>query len=238
MPADEPEVPSPVTTRDGSRTLFSDRYGQTLHSEHGALTEAKWVFLQASGVAERLEQGVPTAVLEVGFGTGLNFLVTADAACTAATPLRYTALEQALPHPAAVAGLRYADHLDHPEIDRALRAKLDLEHSGPKLEIDVCQASLTLMLGEATTARLPSETYHAIYHDAFSPDANPELWADAFLATLTASLAPGGVLVTYSVKGTVRRALAAMALDVRKRPGPPGGKREMLWARKPSVPAR
>ena len=70
-------------TADGSRTLYSERYAQTFHSDKGAVTESRHVFLEASGVTERVQQGEATTVLEVGFGTGLNFFLTADLALSA-----------------------------------------------------------------------------------------------------------------------------------------------------------
>ena len=76
-----------------------------------------------------------------------------------------------------------------------------------------------------------------VYLDPFSPEANPEPWAPAVLAALAECLAPGGTLVSYSVRGDVRRALAAAGLEVRKVAGPPGGKREVLLALRPAAPA-
>lgn len=85
------------------------------------------------------------------------------------------------------------------------------------------------MLGNATHIELPQLNFHAIYHNAFSPNANPELWTQDFFAQLFPLLEPGGKLATYSVKGTVRRNLQAVGFKVQKLPGPPG-KREMLVA--------
>ena len=91
-----PEQPSyaPEPTADGFDTLYSPVYGQTYPSKHGALIEARHVFLEGSDVAERLAQGLPTRVLEVGFGTGLNFLLTAHRAASVNVPLQYVALEK------------------------------------------------------------------------------------------------------------------------------------------------
>ena len=223
-----------VATADGSRTLYSERYGQTLHSSHGAAAEARWVFLAGSGVEERLRRGAACHVLEVGFGTGLNFLVTADAARTHGARLRYAALERELPARDVLARLGHREHLRRPELADELHAALDgvRDGDGWQRPLDVGDATLELALGEATDTALPAVSVHAVYHDAFSPDANPELWTEAFLARLAAALVPGGALVTYTVAGAVRRALAATGLEVAKRPGPPGGKREMLFARK------
>ena len=94
---------------------------------------------------------------------------------------------------------------------------------------------LELLQVDARHAALPVSA-HAVYHDAFSPDVNAELWESTFLGRLFGALAPGGSLVSYTVKGVVRRRLAALGFEVSKAPGPPGGKREMLVARRPTEP--
>ncbi len=96
------------------------------------------------------------------------------------------------------------------------------QSGGPNLQ-------LTLLLSDARQIELPGPPYHAIYLDAFSPDANPELWTEEFLGRLLAVLAADGKLATYSAKGAVRRALQAVGFVVGKQPGPPG-KKEMLVA--------
>lgn len=222
----------PRTTADGSLTLYSPAYGQTLHSHHGAVTESRHVFLRGSGVASRLGLGRPTSVLEIGFGTGLNFLLSADAALATGTPLRYVALDRSLPDRDLLATLGYGRHLSNSQLwTRFLtfRGSLTPEanptfHYGP--------ARLSLQLRDATDAPLEAEDFDAIYLDAFSPDVNPELWSEAFLSGLVTALSAGGILVSYSVKGEVRRRLARLGLEVARHPGPPAGKREMLWARK------
>jgi tRNA U34 5-methylaminomethyl-2-thiouridine-forming methyltransferase MnmC len=88
---------------------------------------------------------------------------------------------------------------------------------------------LELIIGEATTVDIPELSYQAIYQDAFSPEANPELWTESFFARLYPLLEVGGRLATYSVKGTVRRKLQAVGFTVQKQPGPPG-KRKILVA--------
>lgn len=245
MPASAPDDPADdlrvVATGDGSRTLYSERYGQTLHSSHGAAAEARWVFLEGSGVGARLRRGEACAVLEIGFGTGLNFLVSADLAHAHDAELRYVALERRLPPPEALEALGHRDHLARPELADRLYAELDAVRGRPgrQAPIRVGCATLELILAEAGAADLAFGAFgafDAVYHDAFSPDANPELWSETALARLAAALAPGGALVTYTVAGAVRRALAACGLEVQKRPGPTGGKREMLWARKPLSP--
>ncbi|RMG54196.1 MAG: hypothetical protein D6717_10015 [Gammaproteobacteria bacterium] len=227
-------TPYEEQTADGSPTLYHPDFAQTYHSRHGAVTEARHVFLDQGGVAERLRTGCPTRVLEVGFGLGLNCLLGADLAVSTGTDFEYTGLECRLLPRRKLAAMDYARWLQHPELARWLLDGLpeDGAQSG-RIALSRQFVSLSLILGDAV-CRPWSGPYEAIWLDAFSPDANPELWTTDFLAALADALAPGGCLSTYSARGAVRRALQAAGLEVHKRPGPPG-KREMLVAFKSSV---
>lgn len=239
MLASMTDDPSPTRTGDGSFTLHSSRYGQTFHSHHGAVAESLHVFLGASGLLERLQAGHASRLLEVGFGTGLNCWLSADAAGKYGTPLDIVTLERD-PLPAGtVRLLGHEQHLRNPEL---LDAWLACRESLPLVVPPGAygcrlseQADLTLLVGDATEQDLPEGWADVIFHDAFSPEANPELWTDGFLNRLLGTLKPGGVLTTYSVKGEVRRRLQAIGFTVSKQPGPEGGKREMLVATKPQT---
>lgn len=228
--------PKLASTADGSQTLYSERYAQTFHSQKGALTESKHVFLEASGVTERLVKKQATDILEVGFGTGLNFFLSADAAFGAGSSLRYTAAEQNLLAADLISSLGYEAHLNRPELlDAYLEFRSSLPDGITDQVFEFEGVRLELLLGEATEQAFSAATYDAVYQDAFSPDANPELWTLKFLSKLHAALRAGGVLTTYCVKGSVRRSLAALGFAVQKRPGPLNGKREMLRAVKRSA---
>ncbi len=228
-----------LETGDGSATLYSDRYGQAYRSQHGALSESREVFLAGSGVGARLAAGERVRVLEVGFGTGLNFFLTARTALAyPGARLHYTALEHDLLSAPEIAALGYRALLDAEEL---VNAFLGWRASPVKLETQpftVGGVRLELLLGDATltasSGALPRNSFHAVYQDAFSPDANPELWTEGFLGALAAALEAGGTLCSYCVKGEVRRRLAGLGLEVFRRPGPKGGKREVLLARKPA----
>jgi tRNA U34 5-methylaminomethyl-2-thiouridine-forming methyltransferase MnmC len=227
----------PRETADGSLTLYSARYGEAMHSAFGAVSEARWVFLQGSGVAARLSKRQATRVLEVGFGTGLNFFLTADEARRKRARLDYTALEHTLVDADTVRTLGYDRHLSTDVLEDYLSAREALppqpETGRYALEI-VPGVTLTLVLGDARGAAWEGH-FHAVYHDAFSPEANPELWDVAFLSRLAEALEPAGKLASYCVKGEVRRRLQALGLETAKRPGPPGGKREVLVATRPDA---
>ncbi len=228
-------TPYQLETADGSDTLYSDEFEQMFHSKHGALTETKQVFVEGSGVGEQLRQGQPTNILEVGFGTGLNFFVTAELALQTGTPLHYVALEKAL-LPAAT--LQTLNH--HQLLDEGRNIRNNYLSWREAVANDLSQQltweasdniTLELIIGDATQCNIPERTYHAIYHDAFAPDSNPDLWTEAMFKRLFDVLAEDGRLATYSVKGTVRRTLASVGFTPVKRPGP-SGKREVLVALK------
>lgn len=226
----------PQPTGDGSDTLYSAEYGETFHSTFGALTETEHVFLDGTGIKQRLAEGQSARVLEVGFGTGLNFWVTAQYSQTAGALLEYVALEKYVLPAATLAGL---NHHQLPAVAQDIRlaflgwrAGQPDPRPGSRLHWRYGDSiRLELVVGDATSETIPPRDYHAVYQDAFSPDHNPELWTQPFFGRLFEALTPGGRLATYSVKGEVRRSLAAVGFQVQKRPGPPG-KREILVATK------
>jgi len=227
----------PVKTTDGSLTLFNDHYQETYHSIHGAQTESRHIFLEASGVAARLRSGLPTRVLEIGFGLGLNCLLTADLATQCQTPLAYTSIEKSLLCAESLQRLEYQCILNTPELASQLVSRLiDYEHQNASsaatksLHIELGRdITLELLLGDGSQMQFPPTHYDAIFLDAFSPAVNAECWSLSFIATLYASLQKNGILTTYSAKGDVRRRLQKVGFSVQKHPGPPG-KREFLVA--------
>jgi tRNA U34 5-methylaminomethyl-2-thiouridine-forming methyltransferase MnmC len=229
------ENPDIRQTGDGCLTLFHPGYGQTYHSMHGALQEARHVFLQEALVEERLKQGHALRILEVGFGLGLNFILTCQTAMRYAAPIHYVALEADLLSSGQLGQLHYAEELDIPALGEALlswRSQFPDHMAQGRYEFQFGELiRLELHLGDACHFET-DERFDAVYLDAFSPDQNPELWTEPFLKRLAKVMLPGGHLTTYSAKGSVRRALEAAGFIVRKRPGPPG-KREMLLGIKP-----
>ena len=228
----------PFTSADGSRSLRSDRYGEPYRSRHGARSESWHVFVAGSGVAARLAAGQPTTVLELGLGTARNLGASAEIAFAFGTPLRYVACEHDL-LPAEAWASQEPDALGPPRFrDALLTARREWDaRPGRRHALRVGPVLLELRLGDAREAVWP-EAVDAVYLDAFSPAVNPELWTEAVLLRVASSLAPGGSVVSYCVQGRVRRTLAASGLRVERRPGPPGGKREVLWAQRPQPIAR
>jgi tRNA U34 5-methylaminomethyl-2-thiouridine-forming methyltransferase MnmC len=233
-----------VVTDDGSRTLASARYGETFRSRRGAHTEARHVFVEGTGVAARLAAGRPTSVLEVGLGAATNLVWTAAAALASDTPLCYRVYEpDPLPAAAwAALGLEsaapraFVDDLlatRHAWGSLAIGDRRRWRHGPIDLELRVAPIAWLAAGGPDDGA---SAEFDAIYLDPFSPSVNPEAWAPEVLAALADRLRPGGMLASYTVAGAVRRGLRAAGLEVAKVPGPPGGKGEVLRARKPLSP--
>ena len=226
-------------TRDGSNTLYSERYEQTFHSIHGAHRESLHVFLDGSGVAARLHQQMHTAVLEVGFGTGLNFLLTADAALQSGATLEFWSLEQELLTSEVVRSLAFEAYMQRQDFFQTFLAWLHtvsttVNTSSPAQFTFENTITLHLLLGEATEIPLPQQAMHAVYQDAFSPNVNPELWTSPFFCKLHTAMLPGACLSTYSARKLVRENLKEAGFSVQKKPGPPG-KREMVVACKSTV---
>ena len=231
-----PQNSKVVETADGSNSLFSDTYNQTFHSDKGAVAESKHVFLNASGLSNLVKEQKNSQlnVLEVGFGTGLNFFLSANLFLEKDVQLHYVAFEQELLTSEVIASLGYESHLQDTQLyHQFLKFREDFEASDV-LEFSYENIRLTVLIGDALEQTISSEYFHAIYQDAFSPEANPELWSEEFFTTLQNSMLSDAKLTTYSVKGDIRRRLQGLDFEVTKQPGPVNGKREMLVAKKKS----
>ncbi len=209
-------------TGDGSLTILDVATGSTYHSRHGAKAESMHVFIGA-GLQPMLDKGLERLnILEMGFGTGLNALLTAKHASNLAAQIHYTALEcYPLGQQVWEELVRHANEL--PEMLRDL-------HASPWNTTCSITGNFKLSkLEERLQDFVPPEAYDLIYYDAFEPNTQPELWSEEIFRQLFGITAPGGMLVTYCAKGSVRRAMQAAGYVVERLPGPPF-KREMLRA--------
>jgi len=216
-----------VRTADGSQTIQLPQWGEQYHSMHGALQEAYHVFIR-QGLYQFSNRSVD--LLEIGFGTGLNALITLTEAPGRKLAVRYTGLE-AFPVVAEewmqleYAGLLSKEDDAQKYFEQLHRAPWDKEYS--------LTPSFTLHKLKIDIRNFESEpAFDLVYFDAFGARVQPELWTDEIFQSMYRAVRPGGYLVTYSAKGSVRRAMLKAGFKVERLPGPPG-KREMLRAVKP-----
>lgn len=232
MTAADKYAPEVVSTGDGSHTLFIPALGEHYHSFHSSVREAVHVYINAGllHIAEKTADA-PIEIFEVGFGTGLNALVTALSARKAARDVRFTSIEFYPLSAEDCSVLNYCDHLDEPRATgifeqlHAAKWEEDVEIHG--------QFSLHKIHDDFFACEFPEGTFHLIYFDAFGFRAQEEFWSTAVFEKCFKMLKPGGALVTYASKGLVRRNMQAAGFTVEKLEGPPG-KREMVRAVKPN----
>jgi len=217
-----------IVTADGSHSLVNTTLEETYHSRHGARSESLHVFIR-NGLDYYLDRHGPELVnvLEVGFGTGLNALLTLHRSRSANATIRYTTVE---PYPVTSdiwSRLNYSKWQDHHADDfpRLHELSWAIEHTVDKKFI-IHKVKETIQGMTITPGQ-----FDVVYFDAFAPDKQPELWSLDTLSKIELSMRPGGVLVTYSAKGQVRRNLRSLGMLVESLPGAPG-KKEMTRASK------
>jgi tRNA U34 5-methylaminomethyl-2-thiouridine-forming methyltransferase MnmC len=217
--------PGVIITSDGSHSLYLKDKNETYHSRHGAIQESLHVFIGA-GLKPLIESGEKEIkILEIGFGTGLNALLTLQEAEKSKLSIEYTSLEAFPLGNEITRQLNYGATLNAPDEFGKLHSSSWAEAAevSPHFRLKKIHTRLENFSTE--------EKFNLIYFDVFAPTVQPELWTGEIFRKMYALLETGGILVTYCSKGDVRRAMIAAGFQVEKLPGPPG-KREMLRARK------
>lgn len=213
-------------TADGSNTLFNEEIGEHYHSAHGALQESKHVFIGAGlkhGIAKFEKPEID--ILEVGFGTGLNFLLSYAHCEEVNKKLNFHSIEAFPLTKETIGSTDYHKYVPQPiwnsffdKYETAINTELELS-ANCQLEI-----SHTTLQNFDTDKR-----FDVIYYDAFSVRHQPELWTNEVIAHACSFLKTGGIFVTYAITGNLKRAVKSCGFEIEKLPGAPG-KREMLRA--------
>jgi len=236
-----------IQTGDGSSSLYHSALDETYHSRHGAIAESKHVFIQ-NGLNHWLgqrprqqDQGTnrqdnPEAlsILEMGFGTGLNALLTlmyrqelmqqkqSLNSGHGVPEIQYQSLEAFPLEPKIYESLDYARQLGC-DADTFLAL-----HRAPWEQAVALDSGFELLKKAMRFEDFNAPpSFDLVYYDAFGARVQPELWEIERFSSLYQALNPGGVFVTYAAKGSVRRALQEVGFTVERLEGPPG-KREML----------
>jgi len=214
-----------VRTGDGSQTIQLPEWGEQYHSMHGALQESRHVFIR-QGLYQFTNRHID--LLEIGFGTGLNALITLVEAPGRKLRIRYTGLEAYPVVEEEWKQLEYAK-LFNPE-DTTVQRYFEALHRAPWDREHPVTPSFTLHKRKIDIRLFASEpAFDLVYFDAFGARVQPELWTAEIFRRMYQAVRRGGCLVTYSAKGSVRRAMQEVGFIVERLPGPPG-KREMLRA--------
>jgi tRNA U34 5-methylaminomethyl-2-thiouridine-forming methyltransferase MnmC len=210
-------------TADGSHSIALPAMNVIYHSKHGAIAESMHVFINA-GLNYVARNTKNVSVFEVGFGTGLNALLTMVESDKKQLNTNYVAIEKFPLEENVFTCLNYVEMLG----DEKYREAFLTMHTGS------CDASVRLsanfnfkkVRGDVNEVEIP-EIFDVIYFDAFDPGFQPEMWNAEVLEKMYRHLKYGGVLVTYCSKGSVQRILEKVGFEVEKLPGPKG-KREII----------
>ena len=214
-----------ITTEDGSSSIFVPELQEHYHSIHGAIQEAKHVFIK-NGLS--LFKNTEVAILEIGFGTGLNCFITFLEAKKNNLKIHYKGIEAYPINFEESKSLNYIQQLQA-EKNESVFAEMHTIPWGINTALSP-EFTLTKSNQFFTDIKDVNE-FDLIYFDAFGAQVQPELWTETIFLKMYNALKNNGILVTYSAKGSVRRALISVGFRVEKLPGPPG-KREMLRAKK------
>lgn len=216
-----------VPTADGSMSIFHSEIGEHYHSKHGAYQESIHVFVNSGLLHHQHKQNTnELSILEIGFGTGFNFLLSADAANEHFLSLKYRGIEAFPLQFETIDALNYHQYIKNKEVYLAFKNKYqqafenEIEiNSNVHLKIDQCA-----LLNFQT-----DERYDIIYFDAFAKVHQADMWTYEAIAHACKFLKDKGIFVTYSVTGELKRQLKSLGFEIERPQGAPG-KREMMRA--------
>lgn len=212
------------TTSDGSHTIYLPELDETYHSIHGAIQEAQHVFIKAG---LKFVEGNELKILEIGFGTGLNALLTLLEVTNTEKKIEYTSLEA---FPLSIEDVEQLNYVSELKLSDTERAYFNNLHNCAWEKLEAISPSFYLKKIEVKLWDYNSdEKFDLIYFDAFGPRVQPEMWGVDVFEKMFKCLNTNGVLVTYCAKGVVKRRLKEVGFKVESLPGPPG-KREMTKA--------
>ena len=215
-----------IHTKDGSHTLYMPELDETYHSQHGAIQEAMHVFIE-NGI--KLIKKSKINVLEVGFGTGLNAILTSEYAKSTGIRVDYLAVETLPLEIQLIKRLNYFAQLKEFSNDEFIQIHQSNWERKERIHDDFLLTKKQIRIQDFES----DLKFDVIYYDAFGPRAQNEMWEKSIFKNLFDLLSENGFLVTYCAMGQFKRDLKSIGFKVQSLPGPPG-KREMTVAYKSS----
>ncbi len=212
-----------ISSEDGSNTIYIPYLNEHYHSYHGAITESEHVFINNGLNLFENEKNIK--ILEFGFGTGLNALLT----------LKYADKKKIIYHSIEKYPLKkyITDKLNYGSlVNNILFNKIHDSNWGEDVNI-TDNFILKKIESDFISANIDDD-YNIVYFDAFAPNIQPHLWTKEIFEKIYNSMSYSGVLTTYCAKGSVRRTMQDVGFKVERLPGPPY-KREMLRAVKNEI---
>jgi len=214
-----------ITTSDGSTTIHLPDWDENYHSKHGAIQEAKHVFIE-NGLSLFKDKSI--AILEIGFGTGLNAFITFLESKKLNITVDYVGVEAYPVSTAEILSMNYVNELNAMTENQVFEQM----HTSNWEEKTILSETFCLTKRKQFFAEIEDVAqFDLIYFDAFGYRVQPELWSTEIFQKMYNALKPNGVLVTYAARGVVKRSMIEVGFTVEKLPGPPG-KREMFRATK------
>jgi len=215
-----------ITTKDNSKTLLISEMNETYHSTNGALTEANHIFIE-NGINHFKNSTGSISIFEMGFGTGLNAILTYRFALKHQINVIYNTIEKYPVSIAEMETLNYASALNLNELEKDTLNKMHQSiHKTTALSNNF---SFNFVEDDILNIQFQNHQFDIIYFDAFAPSHQPKLWQKDVLTKMYNGLKPNGFLITYCAQGQFKRDLKAVGFDVVNLPGPPG-KREITKA--------
>lgn len=215
-----------ITTADGSKTIQIEDWNEQYHSVHGAIQEANHVYIKHGLLF--CNQHIPASnhisVLEIGFGTGLNAILSLLASEKHNLNIDYFGVE------AFPISKEELIELNYSELLKIKNSSFeDIHNSAWETSHQITEMFRLTKQKKFFDEITDDNCFDVIYFDAFGARVQPELWTETIFKKMYKALRPYGVLVTYSCKGSVKRALKSVGFTIERLEGPPG-KRHMLRA--------
>ncbi|MCO5234539.1 MAG: tRNA (5-methylaminomethyl-2-thiouridine)(34)-methyltransferase MnmD [Chitinophagales bacterium] len=213
-------------TADGSATMYVPQWDEHYHSIHGAIQESEHVFINAGLKYFYEKYGMSEIqIYEVGFGTGLNALLSAKFATDNQIKVNYHAIEAYPLSLEEAISLNYTQNLD----TQWKNIFEDLHRASWEEKVEISNYFSIYKEHGRIEDKKEVKSIDIVYFDAFAPSAQPELWTELIFKSFYDYMSPDGILVTYCAKGIVKRAMKSAGWSIEKLQGPPG-KREMTRA--------